>query len=568
MSQATIHTNGAPVSDGSALERKLRSLWRRQRWHAHGRGLAAVTLTLAALIVGGLLIDWLIFLPPVPRVLLLLGMIAAVGAVAYRQWWVLLRPYDPRRAALQVERHHRQLGSALIAYVQLGPQPDGSQALAAAARQQAVQLAERLSFVELVSFRDLRSLVLGALVAVAVVAGVGVQWPVALATFGERLVNPLSERAYPTRTQVALLEQDRHVPRGAPVTLGAAVAGVVPVEGALELRYLDDEGEATGDWERLPLTVDDEGRLHHRLTSADRSFAYRFRAGDGRSEQAQVTVVAPPRVRRVAVTLNHPEYTGLDEQVSESLNIRAPEGSDAELRLELDRPVTKAELLELGGDGEPTDEPLALDLADGGRTATLALPVRTMNYRLRWTRATNTTGSVETFVFDDPVRHQMQAVPDAAPQVQLLQPVSRNQVGTMSKTVPLVFRASDDHKLTEAWVVYRREGSDEVHQVHIDELEQKTVERNFNWSLGETVEDLAVGDRIQYTIEVQDNRVHDDGRQRSRAEPWRSIEILSVEAFLQHMAERQVESFEQLQRVREETNDWRDDVRRLQREAP
>lgn len=560
MSQATpAHPT---TVDASSIDRKLRGLWRRQRAFTHLRGGAAVLLALIGMVLAGLLVDWLLGLPPVARGLLLLGMIAAVVAVGYRQWWTRLQPFDARRAALQVERHHPQLGSSLIAYVQLGHSPDGSSQLVEAARQHALSLAEPLAFGQLVVFRELRTLMMGAVFAAVVLFGVGMQWPVALATFGERLLNPLSDRAYPTRTQVALLDADAIVPRGTPVTLAATVQGVQPPEGALVVRY-----EGAGRWESIRVVLDEEGRLVHRFASLDRGMEYYFRAGDGTSEPRRVDVVAPPRLRRVQVALDHPEYTGRGRTEATSLNIRAPEGTQVDWRLELDRPVAKAELLPLDGDGEPAAETHAFELNDAGEAATLSLPVQSWRYRLRWTL--DVDGLDDPMVFDDPVQYQLHAVPDAPPQVQVLRPVRRSQSATTRMRLPIVFRASDDHGLAEAWVVYRRSRDDTEHRVSIGELTGRSAdEQTFNWPLSETIEQLAVGDRIEYTIEVADNRDHEDGRQRGRAAPWRSIEVLSVEAFLRELAERQVDSFERLGQVREDGSESLLEVLRLEQEAP
>ncbi|MEX2386781.1 MAG: hypothetical protein WD534_02800 [Phycisphaeraceae bacterium] len=543
------------------LDRKLHGLWRRQRAFVHLRGSAAVLLTLATLIVAGLAVDWLLALPPVARMLLFLGMLAAVGTVGYRQWWTQLRPFDASRAALQVERHHRELGSSLIAYVQFGRQPDGSVALVTAARDQAVRLAEPLRFDELVVFGELRNRMLMALFAVAVVLAVSVQWPVAMAAFGERLLNPFSDRIYPTRTQLVLLNPDQVVPRSAAVSLAAQVEGVQPADGRLLVRHA-----GTGEWETIRLSVDEQGQMTHRFSALDRSAEYYFRAGDGRSATGAVRVVPPPRVQRVQVTLEPPDYINLVERELTSLNIRAPEGTQVHWRLEMDHPLVKAELLPLDERGEVTDTAYEMELREDGAVAALSLPVQSWRYRLRWTLRPSESGPL--LVFDDLVQHQLQAVPDAPPRVRLIEPARRSQPSTLQGHMPVMFHASDDHGLSDAWIVYRFEDDEAEYRVPAGDLSgQSTGETTFGWRLDETIEGLSVGDRIEFTVEVADNREHSEGRQRARATPWRSVEILSVEAFLQMIAEQQVEAFEQVGQVRDETGESLYEVRRLEEEA-
>jgi len=101
------------------VEAKLRKAWRKERRYYHGDGLAHFLVWLLALVFVDLTVDWLFLLPGTGRLILLGINLAALGWVLWHYWLRHLRPYDPVRVALQVERMHPELESLLVSYVQL-----------------------------------------------------------------------------------------------------------------------------------------------------------------------------------------------------------------------------------------------------------------------------------------------------------------------------------------------------------------------------------------------------------------------------------------------------------------
>ncbi len=106
--------------------------------------------------------------------------LAVIGWVIHHYWTRFLRRYDAVRVALQVERRHPDLKSLLVSYVQLhGKLPDGSQAsprLIEAMRSQAVEMTAPLDFREIISYVELKRILVVSLCVIAFAAAVSVNW--------------------------------------------------------------------------------------------------------------------------------------------------------------------------------------------------------------------------------------------------------------------------------------------------------------------------------------------------------------------------------------------------------
>src|SRR5579862_288458 len=106
----------------ASLDDKLYYAWKKERSLVHTRGLCTTLSCLFPLLLLYGLLDWMLNLPWSGRIVLISIIAAFTGLVVARLWWRHLRPYNPVRVALQVERCHPSLSSLLISYVQFGPQ--------------------------------------------------------------------------------------------------------------------------------------------------------------------------------------------------------------------------------------------------------------------------------------------------------------------------------------------------------------------------------------------------------------------------------------------------------------
>jgi len=563
MTQLAGQLEGA--GDGRMIERKLRRAWHKERRYIHLRGLCHLLLWLVALVAVDFLVDWLFHMPGWWRVTLLAANIIILLWVLLGHWLLRLRRYDPVRVALQVERRHPELRSLLVSYVQLrGELPPGSQAspqLIEAMRKQAFERTAPLDFREIVSYGELRRILLVSLCVVAFSGAISLRWEEYVRVLVARMFNPSLDIRYPTRTRVEPL-RDIVVRQGDPVTIEAYVRGMAPSEGTLFVK--PDDGE----WERLPLTL-----AHHRepgpaglkvysytLNSVIRSFDYYVKVGDSRPDRRRdkrrVTVVPPPVVESARATLTFPQYMNRQPRTLETLNIEVPEGTSIRWEFALSSQVASGRML-LGDRDEPP-RVVNLEISPDGRLAWADVTVdKSTSYRFEWKERQH------GFDFPDDSRHYIQVIPDAPPEAEIIWPPS-DEKATVQKTLTIDFRATDDYGISKARIIYQFNDGPEKTR----ELPGYTggTARHV-WKLRPDLPEFKDGDLLvmTYCIEVEDNYPGPGGPHRSRS-GTRTLQIVSIAEYRQYMLERIARLIEEIKGVRDSEQKSKEEVETLKKE--
>ena len=577
-----------PTSSGPGsspqIRRKLRQAWRKGRRFAHLRGALLVLMWAAVLVLVTLLIDWLLLLPGWGRVLLLAVNLAALGWVGYRQWWSRLEGFDAVRMALRVERQHPELASLLVSYVQFEGKAGGggrgaaSDALVASMCEQAIERTSRIDFREIFDATELRRLGMYCAGVLVVFTLIGVNWSDAMRVLGTRMLNPRADIGYPTRTQIEHVTGDIVVRQGDAAELRVVAGGVIPAQATLLLR-----GDAEAVVERVTVervTVEREAgedeaeagvagaqvagararaRYAHELASVYESFEYAFEVGDTRSAWHTVRVSAAPRIVASEVSLEYPAYTLMDAETLDTMHLEVPVGTRIAWRFELDRPASDAALLiDVGGEDA---EPVAMELAEGGRVLTLEhVAEASFGYRL-WRRWTD---GGEVYERREPVRYFVYAVPNDPPVVDLLSP-RRDVPGTLRRRLDLAFAARDAYGLSEAWIVYRRNGGDERRH-ELGEVTGRSVEEEYTWRPGQVVDGLAEGDILEFAIEFADTYDGEDGPNVGRSATRRLI-VMGEAEYLRYIAQQRRRLMEDVASVREEEAEALEEVETMRRDT-
>lgn len=549
-------------SRGSIM-RRLAQAWRRRRRFLGARGAGWLLLWAVALAAVDFLVDWRADLPGRWRVALLGASLLTLAAVAYASWWRKLRPYDPARVALEVERLYPQLHSLLVSYVQFqdgeAARSAASPALVGAMLSQAEERAAALPFGKVVRFRSLWRLWLYALgAALAAAAAVGLQ-PGFARVFAGRMLNPNSALRYPTRTIFEETSGNMVVQYGHPAVLRVLVSGELP-EDAL-IRF-EPEGEQADTLRVLPAEARTDGRREFRYCVEDlyRSFAYSFRAGDAASPPYRVQVVAAPHTE-VAVTVTYPEYTGQKQRGLQMLSFEAPAGSRVDWKITSDRALAEARMLLESGATVP------VALADAGRAGSVVLtPTNSFSYGFQWTDRDH------HFVFAPEVRYSVRVVPDRPPLVALRSPVLEEKA-TVHKTVELAFTAKDDYGLASARLVYSihhgpadPQGEPEKRQelVTFPEGSLEAAESS-QWRVLEAIPGLKPGDTVHYAVEVLDKQPAPAGPGVARSETCQ-LTIVSQEEYVQLAMERRRRLLARIKSLHGEERDASDTVQGLLKE--
>jgi len=536
------------------IQGKLRSLWHRERRLLHLRGACLALVLIFGLVLLDLVLDWLIVLPGWARLILLCFNLSALGWIAYRYWWQYLRSFDPLRMSLAVERLHPSLNSLLVSYLQLqssgGGAPGASRELIAALRRQAVETAVPLDFSGVVDFRRLKKSALAAGLFLLLFGISGIFIGPFYRVLAIRMINPASVLGYPTRTQIEFVTGDLTVRKGDLLGLEIHVGmnSEIPVTSILEMRYPD------GPWERLDVPGDKRAHFAYKLTRSTRSFDYRFRAGDAKTKRYTVDVVPPPQIIESLVTLIFPKYTGLEDQSFDILNFEVLQGSTIEWEIRCDQVLAGAQMVsDSGGDLD-----MKID-ANDPQLARLSMPAtNSMTYGFRWTELAN------GFIYDEGARRSLRVTVDEEPLVEVLPP-KPSENATLSKSLSIRYRASDDFGLGEASIVYSLNGESEQEHA-LGKLTENIQVREINWKPAEWISGLKEGDSLVYAIMVSDNHQGGNGPNIGRSIPLK-LNFLTREDYKKAIQQTRGDLFNRIKAIQEDEIESSTSLKQLKTEV-
>ncbi len=280
-------------------------------------------------------------------------------------------------------------------------------------------------------------------------------------------------------------------------------------------------------------------------------------------------MVHPPRLDRATLTLRYPAYTGLPERQIGELNLEVPEGTEVRWNLRTDRPVSSARLLvhvkppqtepvspsshsstmpaqtlrgssPSPGEDEVTETlPMTID-PDGQGMQVVHRASKAFTYQFAWVEREH------AFDYTDEVRHGVQVLPDAPPEVEIIEPTG-DQKATLRKRLTIGYTAQDDYGLAKVFVVYSINNGREVrYPLALPPTAPSATQparalfpqgdQRITWVLRESIPDLKEGDSITYAVEVEDNYPGSEGPHRARSSE-RSVNIVSVAEYQQYILE-------------------------------
>ena len=442
------------------LEQKIQGVRRRVRRQMLLYGLAWTVATVIMSVVLVSLCDFLFrFEDPGIRFM-------ATGAVAGLLAWSLYRclfvPLARRMGDVQIaqriERRFPGLNDRLASTVQFlreaeeDPQA-GSATLRRAVISQTTAEVEELDLRDVVQTRPARRMALAALIVCLVTAGLVWLAPEHAKIALTRLANPVGDAAWPKLNHLAFREAVHRVALGQPLELAVVDArgARLPAEVRLRMRFVGAAGQTTE--ETVPLSFAD-GAFVYRQDSVTRPFEYKAEGGDDTSMPwTPLTVVEPPSVESLSVTLHPPAYTGWPSEKADK-HFRAIKGTRVELHGTSTKPLSAAALkleddreipARLHEDGYGFSVP-----ADGGEEF---LVEQSGSYSFSLTDR-------EGFQGGSQVRYEIRAVADLPPTVSIQEPSSSIFV-TAEAAVPLEVAAKDDLAIRDLSLVYLRSDQSE-----------------------------------------------------------------------------------------------------------
>jgi hypothetical protein len=532
-----------------SIESKLQQAWQQEwRWYCI-RGASRFVVWLIALLALDFIIDWGLFAKSGMSgnigVFLLLVNIGVLGWVLWHEWLRYLKPYDPVATSLEVEKRHPGLTSLLVSYTQLKDgaskdQPNVSQELIDAMRDQAIERSRPIDFKEIVDFGQLKKLLMVAGGVLLVFGVLSIRWNEHLGTLLQRLAGGNAE--YPTKTQVLGVSKDLTIRVGASARISAAAGGEIPAEGRLFTRTADSDEK----WKELPMKATGvEDTFSRELKGLTKDLAYYVRLGDDRSDEFRIRVIDSPQITGATLALHYPDYMDREPGTSDQLNLEVSEGTSIKWAITCDRPVQSCEVILPPSAGEVADgqegpKPVIIkaDLDEAGTTATFE---RTADEAIKYTLRRE-----KGFTYES-VQYAVKVSTDGLPDVDMVRP---RDVGyaTVKKIVQFEAKAADDIGLDKAWLVWSVDGADESESEIFDFAGAPNGSFEYSWKLSDTIQDLKPGARVSFALLVADR--HPDRENHIRRSATRTLSIVDDETYLAWYKSEKDAQIEELKRAR------------------
>jgi len=391
-------------------------------------------------------LDWALR-PGTPGRLVLAGVfVAAVAAAARREIWQRLRGLPSHDdVALEIERFFPFFQGRFVSSWQLlRAAGGGSPRLVERLIEETAHVSRPLNVRSVPDRRGRNRALAAALLFAAGWIGFVAFTPTGRASFPvwiARLLHPLDDIEYPTKTLVIVEKGDRLIARGDDVELRARAAGIIPADGSIFIR------RGTGRWIEHPVVGSGRNFVFTQKAAVE-SFDYYWRLGDGRSPIYHVKVVIPPQVRAIEVLYEYPPYTHRAPRTALGGNLEALPGTLAHLSIRTNKAIRKGAVVLDDG------KRIALSRV-GATTYTVTIPIaKRGSYKIRL---------VDRYGFAnrDPMEYAIRLSPDEPPRVELVDIEARKFV-TPYAVLPLKIRCRDDYGLRRVQVHVRVAGKKET----------------------------------------------------------------------------------------------------------
>ncbi|HEY5757028.1 MAG TPA: hypothetical protein VIU34_14445 [Steroidobacter sp.] len=242
-----------------------------------------------------------------------------------------------------------------------------------------------------------------------------------------------------TLKRVSVQPGDTTVRRNSDVAIQATVEGFRPDQTQVFVRFADQEK-----WEAAPMRTAEEGQFDFKLYAVRGPLSYYVQADGVRTAEHTIGVVDLPKIQRVRLTYQYPEWTGLNATTDEeSRDIRAVAGTDVKVEVFADAPLDAPALIVDGSSQE-----LAHDGAANVGTIAVNEPGK---YQI------GARVADEFVALSD--EYTIEIVADEKPTIEIRKP-GRDWRATSIEEVPVHIQAEDDFKLRDVSLLYSVNGGE------------------------------------------------------------------------------------------------------------
>ena len=443
--------------------------------------------------------------------------IIALGSYAVVAGWyfvtrllpLFIKRINPLYAAETIERTQPSLKNGLLNFLMFRARPQGLQQSVYQAIE--AQAASNLAHVHIESVVDRSKLLKIGYVLAAVFAICAIYKVVSpkdpLTSVG-RVVMPWADILPPTRVVIEKIEPgDAKAFRGQEVTVSAEVRGLER-DGKVTLFYTTVDGQTVD--RAVEMHVPKDGYRYTCKVPPDESgiqqtLRYRIVAGDAKSHDHTLSVVAAPTIVVDSIEYSYPEYTGFSSQkIEHQGDLNAIEGTRVLVHAVTNQPIKRggidfecdgSEDLRLAPDGTG-------DLARGA-AASFALTLEKdrvsqthSSYQLRFQNAEGDENP-------EPIRYSIRVVPDLAPEIEFLAPKEDEVLMREGDALPIELSASDpDFALKNVKLIAEVDGRRLFEKSFVKEPRRGQLNSKFRLSSKE--HSLKAGDVVEYWAVAED----------------------------------------------------------------
>ncbi|MEX1223622.1 MAG: hypothetical protein WEA31_03660, partial [Pirellulales bacterium] len=279
-----------------------------------------------------------------------------------------------------------------------------------------------------------------------------------------RAMIPWADVEAPSRVTIAnVAPGDSRQPLGSQVQIEAQVDGLGDDE-PVTLYYSTADKQVVD--KPLRMFVGQGGGAHTALlpestAGLGQDVTYRIEAGDARTKTYQLQAIASPAIVVKNIEYRYPSYTGLGTRTVERIgHVKAIEGTEVIVRAEANQNIESASI-ELDG---PRAHSVAMSSKETSARGGFTLRMKSdgarripllESYRLRFRAADGGRNQ-------DPIRHQIEIIPDQPPRVEILSPERTELRVPLDGELEFVVRGSDSDFAVGELKLTGRKGMDVV----------------------------------------------------------------------------------------------------------
>ena len=457
-------------------------------------GCSFAIATLAGMMIGETILDFLVDLPWTARACTLAG---ALGCAFFWLWKDAIRPLCKRMSddaiALMIEHALPIFRTRYIASVQLVRASGNAEppSLVRALVEQTASIASALDFRKVIKSDRMKRGLRSAILVVALASTLGYYGGEASILLIKRAL--LFNAPLPRKTHILTITGNRKIGIGEDVMIDVTASGILPSKG--RIIALPDKKQGR----EFVLEQDPANEQHYNalIRSPQESFTYHVQLNDSISDTYRVETMLRPAVAELDCDQTYPAYINLPPTKRSTGELNLLVGSRLKVNIKASAKIGKGALVLQGLNKEV---PLHINSQDQTRlSGEFDIPPQDLiGFSVRMV---NTDGVASA----ESATYRIDLMPDRDPTVKITHPTRREELATNQATMGIGFEATDDFGVAKVALHYSiNQTAEKTLDFDLGGRVEKNLTRRFDWKLSSLQPRLTPGDLIEFWMTVAD----------------------------------------------------------------